>query len=347
MKNYYDILEISRTATAKEIKTAYRAHALKWHPDKNPGSRAAEDKFKEILEAYEVLKDPAKRLRYDNGSLESTGFNFQDALRDFMSKFGFGHSFRRESFEMDGESIRIHLDITLEEIAAGTNKSIKYKKMQRCSSCNGLGGSEIVKCPECDGVGQIQLVDTNGFRTVINVRPCDKCLGTGKIFNLPCRTCSGSGRVEGFSTVKLNVPSGVEDGNFVKVKNEGNCGIRGGHPGHLYVAIREKPHDRFVRSRNDLVCAHRVSVIVAILGGECEINGLFERIKLKIPPGTQHGQSLSIKGYGLPSSTGKELGDLIVSIQLYVPDKVADEDREAINKLRSCKSLNPEQNYEF
>lgn len=341
MKNYYDILGISKIATAKEIKTAYRALALKWHPDINPNNKDAENRFKEILEAYEVLSNPANRMKYDNGSLRSTGFSFQDVFRDFMFKFGFGHSFRKNPFTTDGESVRVHLDITLEEIAKGIDKFIRYEKMQHCSSCNGLGGTEIIECPNCNGMGQTQHIDTNRSQTIVSIRSCDRCYGTGKILNILCEICNGSGRIEGFSTIKLSVPCGAENGNFVKVENGGNCGIHGGHSGHLYVIIREKPHNRFMRDKSNLICTHKINVISAILGGECKIKGLFETIKLKILPGTQHNQSLSIKGYGLPNSTGKNVGDLIVLIQLYVPDKVTNKDRDIISKLRSCESLNP------
>jgi len=341
MKNYYKILEIPKTATAEEIKKAYRKLALKWHPDKNQGSRKAEEKFKEVLEAHEVLKDPAQRLKYDHGDLRSVpAFNFQDAFRNFMSRFGFGHSFHKP-FEMDGENIKVHLDVTLEEIAKGVDKSVKYERMQRCNSCNGLGGTEVVTCPGCGGTGQAQHTVTNGPQTIINVRWCVQCGGCGKILNQVCKICNGSGRIKNLSTVKLDILPGAENGSFVKVEDGGNYGIHGGRAGYLFVVVREKPHDKFMRDKNNLICVREINVVDAILGGECEIDGLFDRIKLKIPLGTQHGQSLSIKGYGLPSPTGQGFGDLIVLIHLHVPNKISDEDKKAIGELRSCKSLDP------
>lgn len=368
-RDFYEVLGVSRTATAEEIKKAYRKLAIKYHPDKNPGDKEAEEKFKELAEAYAVLSDPEKRRRYDRfghagtqGAGGGFGFDFNDfdlsdALRQFMEEgfgFGFGDIFgggggrsKRRRKSRQGSDLQIKLKLTLEEIATGVTKKIKVRKKVPCPECNGTGSakySKTVVCPVCHGSGEIRQVSRSLFGQFVNVTTCSRCNGEGQIIENPCHTCHGTGLIDGTKTIEVNIPAGVTTGNYLSLKGEGNAGVRGGQPGDLIVHIEEVPHEYFQRQGDDVILVLPISFPLAALGGTVEVPTLTGKAKLKISPGTQSGKILRMRGKGIPHLHGAGIGDQLVQVQVYVPTHLTSDEKELLEKLAQSENLDPSKN---
>ncbi len=368
-RDYYEILGVAKTATEDEIKKAYRKLAVQYHPDKNPGDKASEEKFKEATEAYEVLKDAASRQRYDQfghagaqgqggfpgGGGYGQGFDINDALRAFMRDFGMGGSSFEEMFggggrrggqrqHYHGEDIKVRMRLTLEEIAFGTEKVIKYKRFKRCGTCSGSGaaaGSSKERCRVCKGAGEVRQVSRSMFGQFINVTTCSNCGGSGEVITTPCPACTGSGRVEEQATITVKIPAGVAEGNYIPMRGEGNAGMRGGESGDLIVLIEEKEHERFLRHGNDIITEIPVTIGAAALGSEIEVETLNGKVKLKIPSGTQTGKILKLRGQGLGKLRSSGRGDLLAKVTIWTPQSLSAEQKALYEKLRHLEGDTP------
>jgi len=362
-RDYYELLGVSRSASADEIKKAYRQMALKFHPDRNPGNKEAEEHFKEAAEAYEVLSDPEKRQRYDqfgHDGLRGTaqpGFNdindifshFGDIFGGsiFDDVFGAGSRSRRRSPRQEGSpgsDLRAKLTLTLEEIATGVEKKIKIRKQKPCDTCNGSGsrsGSSKSTCPQCNGAGEIRHVSRSMFGQFVNITTCPTCEGEGRIVKDPCTSCHGEGRLQGESTIKVSVPPGVSEGNYIPMQGQGNAGRRGGHAGDLIVVIEEEPHSYFTRNGDDIIYDHLVSFPLAALGGEVEIPTLKGKAKLTIDPGTPSGRMLRMRDRGIPHLNGRGSGDQLVRINVWVPSRLSTKEKELLKELGSMEHMSP------
>lgn len=373
-RDYYEILGVNRTASDDEIKASYRKLAMKYHPDKNPGNVEAEENFKELAEAYEVLKDQEKRARYDrfgHAGVKGTGFGggggFHDPFDIFREVFGgggFGSIFddffgsgNRQSGARNrnrGSDIQIKLKLTLEEIAAGATKQLKIKKQVKCESCKGSGvkrGSRPATCPTCHGTGEVRQISQSIFGRVVNVSTCSHCRGTGTIISDPCETCRGEGRVHGDDTVEVSIPAGALEGNYLKIRGKGNVGANGGPPGDLIVVVEEKSHPFFERDGNDVIFDLDISFPQAVLGAEIEIPTLeLEKVgqektnklvKIQIPPGTQGGKVFRLRGKGMPELNSYRKGDLLVQVKVWTPTKLAPREKELIEELSQYENFRP------
>lgn len=358
-RDLYEILGISRNATAEEIKKAYRKLAIQYHPDKNPGDKGAEEKFKEIAEAYAILSDPDKRARYDrfghsatSGAGDFGGFsNIEDIFSAFGDIFGggFGDIFgtgsrRRRQASNRGGDLQIRLRVKLEEVATGVTKKLKVKKYVPCPTCNGSGSardSRPVQCPVCHGSGEMRQVTQSLFGQMVNITTCNRCNGKGTIISDPCRTCGGDGRVSGEKKIELNIPAGVTSGNYIPLKGEGNVGRNNGPAGDLIVYIEEEGHPIFERSGNDVIMVLPVSYPEAALGASLEIPTLTGKAKINIPAGTQGGKILRMRNKGIPNVHGAGIGDQLVQIQIYIPTKLTSEEKEKIKDLENFENLKP------
>jgi molecular chaperone DnaJ len=350
-RDYYEVLEISRTCTVEEIKKAYRKKAVQFHPDKNPGNQEAEEKFKEATEAYSVLSDSENRARYDrfghaafaNGGGGGGGFaggdfsGFEDIFGDIFSSFfggQMGGEQRRGGRGRAGNDLRYDLDVTFEEAAFGCEKEVTIGRRNTCESCAGSGaakGSGRQRCPQCEGAGQIRI--QQGFFTL--ARTCHACNGAGDIVKDPCKSCSGSGLKVKESKLKIKVPAGVDSGQRLKMRGEGEAGAGGGANGDLYVQIQVEPHAVFQRQESELICEVPITYAAAALGTEVEVPALEGKLKLKIPAGTQSGKVFRIKNKGIPvlGSSPQRRGDQHVRVYVHVPKKLSDEEREILEKL--------------
>ena len=366
-RDYYEILEVSRTASADEIKKAYRKAAMQWHPDRNPGNKEAEERFKEAAEAYEVLSDENKRNRYNQFGHEGlrpgadfhTYTNFDEVFRHFSEMFntGFGGSIFEEVFTggrsqsrnrsqtgIPGSDLKIQLKLTLEEIASGIEKKLKVKRWKTCDVCNGMGakaGTAKATCPSCNGAGEIRQISRSVFGQFVNITTCNNCNGEGKIIKERCSGCGGEGRVHGETTIKVNVPAGVSEGNYIPLHDQGNAGQRGGPPGDLIVIIEEEPHKIFTRSGDDVILDLLISYPQAALGTEVEIPTLGGRARLKVDPGTQSGKILRMRGKGIPSLRGNYRGDQLVRVNVWIPTHLSKEDKELLKALSKSENLQP------
>ncbi|HWR83581.1 MAG TPA: molecular chaperone DnaJ [Candidatus Deferrimicrobium sp.] len=362
-RDYYDILGVDRGADEESVKSAYRKLAMKYHPDRNPGSKEAEEKFKEATEAYEVLKDPQKRRAYDQfghaGVGQPTGFGYggfesfdlSDALRAFMRDFGGGSIFD-DFFGMGtgnqrrrrnrGEDLRIRIGLTLEEIAAGVEKSVKVKRLVRCDACAGAGvasGASRRTCPQCKGAGQVRTVTRTFLGTIQQVTTCGMCRGTGEVISNPCPTCAGEGRIHGSSTVSIKIPAGVSGGNYMTIENMGNAAPHNGEDGDLIAVFEEIDHELFTRRGDHIVCEMPISFTTAALGGTVSVPTLNGSESLKIPPGTQPGKFFKLRGKGIPHLHQVGRGDLLVGIVVWVPTRLTKQDRDLLEKLSASESL--------
>ena len=359
-RDYYEILGISKDTGQDGIKKAYRQMAMKYHPDRNPGNKEAEEKFKEAAEAYEVLTDTEKRALYDrfgHDGLRGGGtggfgggfdFDLSDALRTFMEGFGgFGDFFgatRGRSGPEKGNDLQIHVQITIQEAAAGVEKKIKIKRMTRCEECAGNGAksaSSIKTCPTCHGTGQVKQVSRSFLGQFVNIAPCRQCGGEGRIIHDPCPVCGGHGRKRTESTISVKIPAGVASGNYLTLRGEGDAGPKGGHPGDLYVVIEEKEDTFFERHGDDILLQLSISIPQAVLGDEVEVPTLGGKAKLFIDPGTQSGKILRMKGKGIPHLHGNGSGDQLVRIQVWIPTKVSKGSRELFEQLNSHREVMP------
>lgn len=359
-KDYYELLGVSRNASIDEIKKAYRKLAIQYHPDRNPGDKTAEEKFKEIAEAYAVLSDQEKRRRYDQfghaGMSGQQGFGGFSNIEDIFSAFGdifgggspfdsfFGGGRRRTRRTNRGGDLQIKLKLSLEEIATGTSKKIKVKKYVPCDTCGGAGGkkgSRMMDCIACGGSGEVRQVAQSLFGQVVNVTTCDRCNGEGKIIADPCHTCHGDGRLIGHKMIDVEVPAGVSTGNYIPLRGEGNVGKRNGPPGDLNIHIEEEKHNVFVRDGNDVIMVLPVSFPQAALGSSMEIPTLTGKVKINIPAGTQPGKILRLRNKGIPNVHGAGIGDQLVQVQVFVPTKLNSDERRMIQQMEDSENLKP------
>ncbi len=364
-RDYYEILSVSRTATSEEIKSSYRKLAMKHHPDKNPGDKAAEEKFKELAEAYEILSDPQKRQRYDQfghqGVSGSGGFqdindifsHFGDIFGNFGGRgggsifddfFGGGQRSGGRGRENTGSDLKITIKLTLEEIAEGVEKTIKVKKYKTCTKCEGSGAkssSGHSKCSHCNGTGEVRQVTRSMFGQFINVTMCHVCHGEGRIIKEKCEECHGEGRIKSDSTIKINVPAGVEEGNYIPLRGQGNVGLRGGSSGNLLVFIEEERHKDFVREGNDIYFDLEVSITDAIIGADVIVPTLNGKAKLTIEPGTPSGKLLRMKNKGIKSLNGYGRGDEIVRVNIHIPSKINSKEKEILKELSKSENFKP------
>ena len=355
-RDYYEVLGCSRDASAPDLKKAYRKLAMENHPDRNPNDTAAEERFKEISEAYAVLSDDEKRAQYDRfghqagGPGGPGGFSsdfgdlggFQDLFENLFGEgfSGGGGQRRRRGRGQRGADLRYNLDMSLQEVLSGLTKSLKLPKMRPCGTCTGSGlkaGHKPQTCGRCHGSGQMAF--QQGFFRVN--RPCDQCQGMGEIVKHPCTDCRGVGRVEGTQTLEVTIPPGVDEGARLRLTGEGEAGIAGGPPGDLYVVISIQPHTLFERDNTDLHCEAPISFAQATLGDEIDVPTLEGKVKMRVPEGTQSGKLLRLKGRGLPplqpradrSQLERMRGDLYVRIFVEVPTKLSERQRELLEEF--------------
>jgi molecular chaperone DnaJ len=358
-RDYYEVLGLSKNATDDEIKKAYRRIAIKWHPDRNPGDKEAEEKFKEAAEAYDVLHDPQKRQQYDQfgfeglsgggfGGFGGGGFSMDDIFSMFGDVFGghggFGGGFGGfgggQRAQQRGADLRIKVTLTLQEIATGTTKKFKVKKDIACTHCHGTGaenGSGSETCPTCHGSGVVTRTTRTMFGMMQTQSECPTCHGEGRVIKNKCHECGGTGVVKGEEVVEIKIPAGVAEGMVVNVPGKGNAGPRGGINGNIQVYIAEEPDDTFVRDGNDVIYNLLLDFPTAVLGGTVEIPTIEgSKVKIKIEPGTQPGKTLRLRGKGLPAvqGYGSGVGDLVVNISVYVPKTLSRDEKKAIESLR-------------
>ncbi len=367
-KDYYQILGVDRSASGDQIKKAYRKLAMQYHPDRNPGNKEAEEKFKEAAEAYEVLNNPETRKRYDqfgHDGLRGTGARPFTDVNDIFSTFsdifggGFGGSIfddmfgqgqtrqrRRASSSAPGSDLKIKLALSLEEIAAGVEKKLRIKKWKTCETCHGSGarssGSKTT-CPQCNGSGEIRQVSRSVFGQFVNITTCSTCGGEGTIIKDVCPTCRGEGRVQGEGTIKVTIPAGVTEGNYIPLHREGNVGRRGGPPGDIIVVIEEETHPLFTRHGDDIVLDLLVSFPEAALGADVEVPTLTGRAKLKIEPGTQSGRILRMRDKGIPHLNSYGHGDQLVRVNVWVPTRLTSEERTILKQLTDSENISPKE----
>ncbi|MCB0413070.1 MAG: molecular chaperone DnaJ [Bdellovibrionales bacterium] len=354
-KDYYDVLGVQKGADAGSIKKAYRQLAMKYHPDKNPGNKEAEDKFKEAAEAYEVLSNPDKRARYDRFGHSMGGFQggpggagFQD-VGDIFEAFGdiFGDFFggagrsrgRGRNQPRKGSDLRYFLDVELEDVLKGATKEIEFDCDDSCNTCNGSGaekGSSPTICSACGGSGQV--VRQQGFFQMAST--CPTCRGEGQIIKDPCKTCHGSGRTKAHRKLSVTVPAGVDNGNQLRLSGKGEGGYRGGPSGDLFVEIRIKPDRRFLRKGQNLVSPLKVSYLQALLGAEINVETLEGLKELKVPQGVKEGTVVRMEGMGLPSVRSSRRGDQLFEVEVVYPKKLAKKEEELLREIAQLKSEN-------
>lgn len=344
-RDYYETLNVSRDADDEEIKRSYRKLAMQYHPDRNPGNKEAEEKFKEASEAYEVLRDREKRQIYDqygHEGLQGSGFSGFSGFDDIFSSFGdifedlfgFGTGSRRRSRPVKGNSLRYDMELTLEEAFKGKEEKINFKKWGTCEKCNGSGitpGSEPQICATCHGNGNI--VRSQGFFQIKTT--CPACNGSGKLITDPCVECSGRGKVQVERNINIKIPPGVDNGSQLRLRGEGEAGELGGPPGDLFVVIRVREHDLFKREGDHLFCEIPISFVQAALGDEISIPVLGEEktYELKIPQGTQPGEVIPVAEKGMPSLSRKHRGQLLVKLNVKIPEKLNNQQRELLEEF--------------
>jgi len=363
-RDFYEILEVSKGASQEEIKKAYRQQALKFHPDRNPGNKEAEEKFKEAAEAYEVLSDQQKRARYDqfghagvggaNGGYGGHGMTIEDIFSQFgdiFGDFGFGgfsgfggrtrESGRRVS---KGTNLRVKVKLSLEEIDKGVEKKLKVSKYIACDECSGTGatgGNAYTTCTTCHGSGHVTRVTNTFLGQMSTTQVCPSCEGQGKMIKSKCHKCAGEGVVRGQEVIPVKIPAGVAEGMQLAVSGKGNAARRGGVNGDLLVIIEEEEHPDLVREGNDLLYNLNLSLAQAALGGQIEVPTIDGRVKIKIEAGTQPGKILRLRGKGLPEVNSYGHGDLLVSINVYIPQNLTKEERKILEKLDESPNFKP------
>ena len=360
-RDYYEVLEVTKTATAEEIKKAYRKKAIQFHPDKNPGDKTAEEKFKEAAEAYDVLSNPDKRARYDqfghagmggaagNGG-PFGGFSGGMSMDDIFSMFGdifggrggggfggfsgFGGGGSQQQRRYRGSDLRVKVKLTLKEISTGVEKKFKLKKYVPCTHCHGT-------CPTCKGSGSVIRNQQTILGTMQTRTTCPTCNGEGKIIKNKCKECGGDGIVYGEEVVTVKIPAGVAEGMQLSMSGKGNAGKHNGVPGDLLILVEEEPHESLIRDENDLVYNLLLSFPAAALGGAVEIPTIDGKVKVKIDAGTQPGKVLRLRGKGLPSVNGYGTGDLLVNVSVYVPEALTKDEKNILEKLDASDNFKP------
>lgn len=364
-RDYYEILGLDRNASPEQIKRAYRKLALKYHPDRNPNSKEAEEMFKEAAEAYEVLSDAQKRSTYDRfgheglrGSFGGGGFqwsdfthfaDFEDILGNLFSGGIFGDLFgarttRRREASRRGADLQVKLKLSLAEIAKGVEKRLRINRLEKCEACKGSGATDadsLRTCASCQGTGQIRQVSRSFFGQFVNVATCNVCGGSGQIITRPCPKCGGEGRVRGFTTISVKIPAGVSEGNYIPIRGKGNVGPRAGSSGDVIVYIMEKEDEYFIRRDNDIICEVPISFSQAALGDEVEVPTLDGQMAIRIPPGTQSGKVFRLKGKGIPHLRGHGIGDELVRIVVWTPTKLGEEAKRLFAQLAETEGIRP------
>lgn len=361
-RDYYEILEVQKNATAEEIKKAYRKQAIKFHPDKNPGNKEAEEKFKEAAEAYEVLSDADKKARYDRyghagvgssaGGYGGRGMTVEDIFShfgDIFSDFGFGgfsgFGNNRSSQRINrGSNLRVKVKLNLQEIAKGAEKKLKVTKYIACDVCNGNGARDsnsYSNCTVCHGTGHVTRVTSTILGQMQTTQVCNNCGGDGKIITQKCTNCHGEGIVKGSEVISVKIPAGVAEGMQMNVSGKGNAARRGGINGDLHVLIEEEAHPELVRDGNDLIYNLFLSIPQAALGSNIEIPTVDGKVKIKIDAGTQPGRILRLRGKGLPEVNSYGKGDLLVSINVWIPKNLSKEEAKIIEKFEDSNNFKP------
>jgi molecular chaperone DnaJ len=365
-RDYYEILGIPKSASKDDLKKAYRKLAMQYHPDRNPGDKESEEKFKEAAEAYEILSDDDKRARYDrfgHEGVRGNGFGSQgfsdinDIFSHFSDIFGGGSSIfddffsggsqrgrQRRGTGTPGSDLRVNLKLTLEEIAEGVNKKIKIKKQIKCDKCGGTGaepGTSKKTCPVCHGSGEIKTVSRSVFGQFVNIQPCNNCNGEGEVVDTPCTKCMGDGRVSDEVTVSIDVPAGVHEGSYMTLRGEGNAGKRGGIAGDIIVIFKEQEHEYFIREDDDIIYDLTISFPEAALGTEVDVPTLNGKARLKIDSGTPSGKLLKMRDKGIRHLNHSGRGDQIVRIYVHVPKKINSKEKELLKELSELPNFKP------
>jgi len=369
-RDYYDVLGVSKGSSADEIKKAYRKLAIKYHPDKNPNDKTAEDKFKEAAEAYEILSNPEKKQRYDHyghagvggasggGGYGGGGMNMEDIFSQFGDIFGGGGGSPFDSFfgggqqqsrggrrVAKGSNLRIKVKLTLEEIANGAEKKIKVNKQVTCKTCDGTGAkdrSSVSTCSTCGGSGAVRRVTNTILGQMQTSSTCPTCNGSGSQITSKCNSCHGEGTVRGEETISINIPAGVSDGMQLSMSGKGNAAPNGGIPGDLIILIEEIPHETLKREGNNIVYDLHVSIVDAALGYSAEVPTIDGKAKIKIEPGTQSGKLLRLKGKGIPEINSYHRGDEIIHVNIWTPKALSSEERELLERLRESPNFKPQ-----
>ena len=363
-RDYYETLGVNKTSGADEIKKAYRKVAMQYHPDRNPGDKAAEEKFKEAAEAYEVLSDADKKAQYDryghaglsgNGrGYPGGGMNMEDIFSQFGDIFGddvFGSFFGgqrsrgQRSQGIRGSNLRVKLKLTFEEIARGVKKNIKVKKYVPCNTCSGSGAKDkgsIQTCKTCGGSGQVRRVQNTFLGQMQTVTTCPSCNGEGSTITSKCGTCKGDGRVFGEETVSIDIPPGVQEGMQLNVNGKGNAGERGGHNGDLIILVEEEPHKELQRDGLNVAYDLYISFPDAVSGIQVEVPTIDGRAKIKIPAGTQSGKIFRLKGKGFPAVNSYEKGDQLIHVNVWTPQHVSPEEKTALEKMGNSPNFKPQ-----
>ncbi len=366
-RDYYDVLGVSKSASAEEIKKAYRKLAIKYHPDKNPDDKSAEDKFKEAAEAYEVLSNPEKKQRYDQfghagvggaagGGFGGGGMNMEDIFSQFGDIFGGGGGSPFDSFfggqgsrggrrVAKGTNLRIKVKLSLEEVANGTEKKIKVNKQVSCKSCDGSGAKDrnsVSTCSTCGGSGAVRRVTNTILGQMQTSATCPTCHGSGQQITAKCNSCHGDGVVRGEETITINIPAGVSEGMQLSMSGKGNAAPNGGIPGDLIILIEEIPHETLKREGNNIVYDLHLSFVDAALGVSVEVPTIDGKAKIKIDAGTQSGKLLRLKGKGIPEVNSYHKGDQIIHINIWTPKVLNSEERDLLEKLRQSPNFKPQ-----
>lgn len=375
-RDFYDVLDVAREASEDEIKKAYRKKAMEFHPDRNDGSKDAEEKFKEATEAYEVLRDAEKRSvydRYGHEGLSGRGaggfgggfggggfhhFDLSEALNVFMRDFGGGGGFEAifgggmggggGGRSRRGKDVRISIRLTLDEVAKGVKRTVKLRALDGCKECDATGssgGEDPVTCATCGGAGQVRQQAQSFFGNFVSVAPCPNCGGDGSVVSSPCRNCQGEGRIRQEKKVVIDVPAGVDSNNYLTLRGQGAAGIRGAPPGDLIVQLEIEESKRFERHGDDLICDLSVSFSQAALGFETSIETPIDKVNVKVPSGTQSGTVLTHRGKGLPSLSRGGRGDLQVRVHVWTPVKLDREQEELFEKLADLEGEAPEESH--
>ena len=359
-RDYYEVLGVEKGAGESAIKKAYRKIAMQFHPDKNPGNKEAEEKFKEAAEAYEVLSDGDKRARYDrfghagvsgNGGFSGGGMTMEDIFSQFGDIFSdspfesfFGGARQRRGTGQRGSNLRIKVTLNLQEIADGVTKKIKVKKRVSCGTCKGSGAKDsgsVKTCGTCGGAGYVRQVRSTFLGQMQTTTACPNCQGSGQMITDKCTTCKGEGRTLGEETIEIEIPAGVEDGMQLSMRGKGNAGTKGGPPGDLLINIVEKPHPHLHRDGRNLIHDLYLNFADAALGTSVEVPTISSKVKIKIPSGTQSGKIFRLKGKGLPSVQSYGKGDQLIHVNIWTPKKLNDQEKKTLEKLRASDNFKP------